>query len=89
MTQVFAALPTVHFVIGLREGVEASLIVGIVATFLRPQGRRDALRGMWPASLSPSPSAWRRRPARDRQRDLPQRQQEPFETVVASLAVAR
>ena len=38
-------LPT--FVIGLREGVEASLIVGIVAAFLRQQGRRDALRWMW------------------------------------------
>lgn len=35
-------LPT--FVIGLREGVEASLIVGIIAAFLASQGRRDALR---------------------------------------------
>ena len=38
-------LPT--FVIGLREGVEAALIVGIVAAFLRQEGRRDALRWMW------------------------------------------
>jgi len=38
-------LPT--FVIGLREGVEASLIVGIVAAFLKQQDRRDALRWMW------------------------------------------
>ncbi|HEY1480809.1 MAG TPA: FTR1 family protein, partial [Gaiellales bacterium] len=38
-------LPT--FVIGLREGVEASLIVGIVAAFLRQQGRTDALRAVW------------------------------------------
>ena len=38
-------LPT--FVIGLREGVEASLIVGIVAAFLVREGRRDALRSMW------------------------------------------
>ena len=38
-------LPT--FVIGLREGVEAALIVGIVAAFLRQQGRGDALRHMW------------------------------------------
>ena len=38
-------LPT--FVIGLREGVEAALIVGIIAGFLRQEGRRDALRPMW------------------------------------------
>jgi high-affinity iron transporter len=38
-------LPT--FVIGLREGVEAALIVGIVAAFLVQQGRKDALRWMW------------------------------------------
>jgi high-affinity iron transporter len=38
-------LPT--FVIGLREGLEASLIVGIIAAFLIQQGKRDALRPMW------------------------------------------
>jgi high-affinity iron transporter len=38
-------LPT--FVIGLREGLEAALIVGIVAAFLGQQGRRDALRQVW------------------------------------------
>jgi high-affinity iron transporter len=32
------------FVIGLREGLEAALIVGIIAGFLANQGRRDALR---------------------------------------------
>jgi high-affinity iron transporter len=35
------------FVIGLREGLEASLIVGIIAGFLANQGRRDALRQVW------------------------------------------
>ena len=38
-------LPT--FVIGLREGLEAALIVGIIAAFLVRQGRRDALRQVW------------------------------------------
>ena len=35
------------FVIGLREGLEAALIVGIIAAFLARSGRRDALRPMW------------------------------------------
>ena len=38
-------LPT--FVIGLREGLEATLIVVIIATFLSAAGRRDSLRAMW------------------------------------------
>jgi high-affinity iron transporter len=35
------------FVIGLREGIEASLIVGIIAAFLAQHGRRDTLRLVW------------------------------------------
>jgi len=38
-------LPT--FIIGLREGLEASLIVGIIAAFLVQRGERGALRPMW------------------------------------------
>jgi high-affinity iron transporter len=38
-------IPTL--VIGLREGLEASLIVGIIAAFLGSAGRRDALRQVW------------------------------------------
>ncbi len=38
-------LPTL--VIGLREGLEAALIVGVIAAFLGQQGRRDALRQVW------------------------------------------
>ena len=38
-------LPT--FVIGLREGLEASLIVGIIAAFLIQRGDRSAIRWMW------------------------------------------
>lgn len=40
-----AVLPT--FVIGLREGLEASLIVGIIAAFLIQRDQRGALRPMW------------------------------------------
>src|ERR1700753_2616374 len=81
-----ALLPT--FVIGLREGLEAALIVGIVAAFLGQQGRRDALRQVWIGTaaavgiciaiaivLQVVPS------------DLPQRQQEGLETAVGALAV--
>ncbi|HEY9389293.1 MAG TPA: iron uptake transporter permease EfeU [Mycobacteriales bacterium] len=35
------------FVIGLREGLEAALIVGIVAAFLARRGQQHALRAMW------------------------------------------
>jgi high-affinity iron transporter len=35
------------FVIGLREGLEASLIVGIIAAFLVQRGERQALRPVW------------------------------------------
>lgn len=38
-------IPT--FVIGLREGLEASLIVGIIAAFLIQRGERRALGPMW------------------------------------------
>ena len=49
-------LPT--FVIGLREGVEAALIVGIIAAFLIQRGERRAIRSMWVGvGASPSPCA--------------------------------
>ncbi len=35
------------FVIGLREGLEAALVVGIIAAFLIRRGERAALRPMW------------------------------------------
>ena len=35
------------FVIGLREGLEAALIVGIIAAFLKQSNRTDALRKVW------------------------------------------
>jgi high-affinity iron transporter len=38
-------LPT--FVIGLREALEASLIIGIIAAYLIQRGQRNALKPMW------------------------------------------
>jgi high-affinity iron transporter len=35
------------FVIGLRDGVEAALIVGIIAAFLVKNGESRSLRQMW------------------------------------------
>ena len=75
--------------IGLREGVEASLIVGIVAAFLRQQGRGDALRLMWAgvvvAVLLCTGIAVGLQVL---DRELPQAQQEGLETIVAAVAVA-
>jgi high-affinity iron transporter len=80
-------LPT--FVITLREGVEATLIVGIIAAFLVQEGRRDALNRVWigvgaatvlciavAVGLDAVGSA------------LPQREQEGLETVIGLIAVA-
>ena len=76
------------FVIGLREGLEAALIVGIIAAFLKQSNRSDAIRKVWAGVgaavalclavgvllqlLSAS---------------LPQREQEMLECVVAAIAV--
>src|ERR1700755_842017 len=79
-------LPT--FVIGLREGLEAALIVGIIAAFLRKQGRMDLVRwvlvGVGVAvvlCLAGGISL------EIYSRDLPQKQQEGLETVIGVLAV--
>lgn len=79
-------LPT--FVIGLREGVEASLIVGIVAAFLRQQGRRDALRAVWAGVLlALALCIGVAIGLQILDQALPQQQQEGLETVVATIAV--
>jgi FTR1 family protein len=79
-------LPT--FVIGLREGVEAALIVGIVAAFLRQEGRQDALRWVWlGVGLALAICAAVGISLQIVNDDLPQRQQEMLETVVGLAAV--
>ena len=80
-------LPT--FVIGLREGIEASLIVGIVAAFLRQRGRADALRRMWlGVTIAILLCIGVGVALQVVDQNLPQRQQEMLETVVAVAAVA-
>src|SRR5215471_3783709 len=80
-------LPT--FVIGLREGLEASLIVGIVAAFLRQRGRRDLLRWVFVGvSASVLLCVAVGVVLRVLSQNLPQRQQEGVETVIGAVAVA-
>ena len=80
-------LPT--FVIALREGVEASLIVGIVAAFLGQQGRRDALRWMWAGvTLAAALCLAVGIGLRLLGENLPQAQQEGLESIIALVAVA-
>jgi high-affinity iron transporter len=80
-------IPT--FVITLREGVEAALIVGIIAAFLVKEGRGDALRQMWVgvgvaillcAAVGIGLDVLGE--------ELPERQQEILETIVGAIAVA-
>ena len=82
-----AVLPT--FVIGLREGLEASLIVGIIAAFLIQRGERRALRPMWfgvaAAALLCLGVAIVLRVVDE---SLPLEQREGFEAVLAWVAVA-
>ena len=77
------------FVIGLREGVEAALIVGIIASFLRQEGRRDALRPMWlgvAAAIAICLAVGALLELLDD--ELPQRGQEGLETIVGIAAIA-
>jgi high-affinity iron transporter len=79
-------IPTL--VIGLREGLEASLIVGIIASFLARSGRRDALRATWIGVGSATILCIAVGIALVRlSEDLPQRAQEGLETVIGALAV--
>lgn len=80
-------IPTL--VIGLREGVEASLIVGIVAAFLVKEGRRDAMRQVWlGVAIAVALCVGIAVLLRVVGQDLPQREQEGLETVIGLIAVS-
>ncbi|MGI8621926.1 MAG: iron uptake transporter permease EfeU, partial [Solirubrobacteraceae bacterium] len=79
-------LPT--FIIALREGVEASLIVGIVAAFLVKEGRRDALSRVWlGVAVAVVICIAVGVGLRLLGHNLPQKEQEGLETVVGLIAV--
>ncbi len=76
------------FVIALREGLEAALIVGIIAAFLRRQNRPDALRQMWlGVGLAVLLCLAVAVVLRIVDNQLPHREQEGLETIVALIAV--
>jgi len=80
-------LPT--FIIGLREGLEASLIVGIIAAFLIQRGERGALRPMWyGVGLAVALCAGVAAILEAVDQSLPHTQQEGLATALAVLAVA-
>jgi high-affinity iron transporter len=79
-------IPT--FVITLREGVEAALIVGIIAAFLVKEGRRDALRQMWLGiAIAVALCLGVAVALEIASQELPQKQQEGLETVIGLIAV--
>jgi high-affinity iron transporter len=80
-------IPTL--VIALREGVEASLIVGIIAAFLAREGRRDAMKQMWAGvAIAVALCVGIAVILRLVGEQLPQRQQEGLETVIGLIAVS-
>ncbi|GAY12638.1 iron uptake transporter permease EfeU [Pseudonocardia sp. N23] len=77
------------FIIGLREGLEASLIVGIIASFLVARARRDALRSVWiGVGVGIAICVAVGVALEIVTVDLPQAAQEGLETVIGLLAVA-
>src|SRR5664279_5216989 len=76
-------------VITLREGVEASLIIGIIGAVLVKEGRSDAMRQMWfgigvAVALCIGVAVLLEVVGQE----LPQKQQEGLETIVGLIAVA-
>src|SRR3954453_18293944 len=79
-------IPTL--VIALREGVEASLIVGIIAAFLVKEGRRDSMRQMSAGvAIAIALCIGIAVMLEVVGEQLPQREQEGLETVIGLIAV--
>lgn len=79
----------VAFLIMLREGIEASLIVGIIAGYLVQTGRRRHLGAVWAGvALAVVLCAVAGFALTVASAEFPQKQQEVFETVVALVAAA-
>jgi high-affinity iron transporter len=80
-------LPT--FVIGLREGLEAALIVGIIAAFLRRNGRPKDIWALWAGvAVAVVLCAAVAVGLKIAEENLPQKQQEGLETIIGLIAVA-
>ncbi|MEP6973741.1 MAG: iron uptake transporter permease EfeU [Actinomycetota bacterium] len=80
-------LPTL--VIGLREGLEAALIIGIIAAFLLQRGERAALRWMWAGvALAMLLCLGVAAAFRAIDRSLPERGKESLAAIMALIAVA-
>jgi high-affinity iron transporter len=76
-------------VIALREGVEASLIIGIIAAFLVKEGRQDAMRQMWAGvAIATALCIGIAVMLETIGQQLPQREQEGLETVIGLIAVS-
>ncbi len=76
------------FVIGLREGLEAALIVGIIAAFLKQSNRADAIRQVWlGVGIAVVICLAVGILLQVLRSELPQRQQEMLECIVAGIAV--
>lgn len=78
----------VPFLIMLREGVEAALIVAIVASYLRQSGRMEAMRRVWTGvGLALAVCAFVGVGLNLAEQEMPQKAQEFFEASVGLIAV--
>ncbi|SPJ32061.1 iron uptake transporter permease EfeU [Kushneria phyllosphaerae] len=78
----------IPFLIMLREGLEAALVVGIIASYLRQTGRQAWMPAVWiGVFLAAGVSLLAGAGLQFASAEFPQRQQELFEAVVGFLAV--